>query len=190
MVSPDRVHTSFMTRTSRRGMANVERPQITVREAEESDITKLAAVLAPELSAEQLNRRWQENKDGHREMLIAVLGRQVAGTVSTTGHRFQRPDSLRLFALDVGPAFRGQGIGTALTHAVEERARRAGLMSVNLEVSVENTSAMHLYERPGYRISGKPVMDRWERPTDHGGCEQVEDLSWVMTKALGASSKG
>ena len=123
-------------------------------------------------------------------MLVASLAGQVVGTVSTTGHRFQRPDSLRLFALDVGPAFRGQGIGTALVQAVEERARRAGLKGVNLEVSVKNTNAMHLYERLGYRTVGNPVMDRWVRLADGGGCEQVEVLSRVMIKALGPPSKG
>ena len=71
----------------------------------------LATVLAPELSAEQLDRRWQEHGDGNREILVAALAGQVVDTVSTTGHRFQRPDSLRLFGLDVRPVFRGQGIG-------------------------------------------------------------------------------
>ena len=171
-------------------MANAETPQIAVRAATESDIALLATVLAPEPSAEQLDRRWQEHGDGNREMLVAALAGQVVGTVSTTGHRFQRPDSLRLFALDVGPAFRGQGIGTALVQAVEERARRAGLKGVNLEVSMENTLAKRLYEPLGYRTLGKPVTDRWTRLLDGGGGEQVEDLSWVMTKDLGRPSKG
>ena len=86
--------------------------------------------------------------------------------------------------------FRGRGIGTALVQAVEEKARRAGLKGVNLEVLVESTAAMHLYERLGYSISGRPVMDRRARLSGHGGREQVEDHSWVMTKALRPPPKG
>ena len=105
-------------------------------------------------------------------MLIAELDGQVAGTVGITGHRFQLPDSLRLFALDVGPTFRGQGVGTTLIKAVEEQARHQGLKGVNLEVSVENADAIRLYERLGYRRLGEPVVDH-------------EELLWIMVKTFG-----
>ena len=101
------------------------------------------------------------------------------------GHGFQRPDSLRLFALDVGEPFRGRGVGTALVNAVEAAAADRALTEVNLEVALENEDAVRLYERLGYQRLGKPVMDRWEQHLDDGGSRLVEEPSWVMIKSLG-----
>ncbi len=171
-------------------MAGAGSLQVAVRRATQEDIQRLAAVLAPEVGAEQVNRRWQEHQAGYREMLIAELMGQPAGTVSTGGHRFQSPGSLRMFALDVGAVFRSQGIGTALIKAVENEARRKGLKSVNLEVALQNPDALRLYERLGYRRTGERVVDRWTRLADDGDVDQVEDLSWVMTKELRGSSEG
>ena len=125
----------------------------------------------PDVKVEQVNQRWQEYQDGYRDMLIAELDRMVVGTVSTTGHRHQLPNSLRLFALDVGPEFRRRGVGAALMEAVAQRARQQGLQSVNLEVGVDNSDAVRLYERRGYERVGNPEI-------------VVEELSWIMVKPV------
>ena len=116
---------------------------------------------------------------------MAELDGCPVGTVSTGGHGFQRPGSLRLFALDVGEAFRGRGVGTALVNAVEAAAADRALTEVNLEVALENEDAVRLYERLGYNRLGEPVMDRWEQHLDDGGSRLVEEPSWVMIKSLG-----
>ena len=162
-------------------MADATSRRLAVRRAEEKDIDGLAAALWPDASRAQVAQRWQDHRDGYREMLVAELDGRVVGTVSTSGHRHQRPGSLRLLALNVSPAFRGRGVGTALVRAVEEEeARRRGLAHVNLEVAVENAGAIRLYERLGYQRQGKPIVDRWTRLADDGGREEVEELSWVM----------
>ena len=147
-------------------------------------MAELVDVLKPEVSAEQVDRRWQEQRDGHRAVLIAELDGQVAGTASIGGHGHHLPNSLRLFALDVGPAFRRKGVGTALIDAVEGTAYRRGIESVNLEVSVENGDALRLYEQRGYQRLDSPVLMRWTRLADDGSSEQVEELSWVMTRRV------
>ena len=129
--------------------------------------------------------RFEESRDGYREILVAELDGCPVGTVSTGGHGFQRPGSLRLFALDVGEAFRGRGVGTALVNAVEAAAADRALTEVNLEVAIENEDAVRLYERLGYNRLGEPVMDRWEQHSDDGGSRLVEEPSWVMIKSLG-----
>ena len=158
--------------------------RLTVRQVEESDIETLAVALGPETSAAQVRRRFEESRGGFREMLVAELSGSVVGTVSMGGHRFQRTGSLRLFALDVGAAFRNRGVGTALVRSVEIKAAEQVLDEVNLEVAVENEDAIRLYERLGYRHVGEPVMDSWERLRDDGSSELVEMQSWVMVKAL------
>ena len=116
---------------------------------------------------------------------MAELDGCPVGTVSMGGHGFQRPGSLRLFALDVGEAFRGQGVGTALVNAVEAAAADRALAEVNLEVAIGNEDAVRLYQRLGYKRLGKPVLDRWEQHLDDGGSRLVEEPSWVMIKSLG-----
>ena len=157
---------------------------IRTRPAADGDLGALASALEPEVPAAQVARRLEEGRLGYREMLVAELDGQVVGTVSMGGRGFQRPGSLRLFALDVGATFRRRGVGTALLHAVEAIASRRGLDEVNLEVAVENVDAVRLYERLGYRRSVEPVMDRWEEQLDDGSSRVVDVPSWVMVKRL------
>ena len=115
---------------------------------------------------------------------MAVLDGQPVGTVSTGGYRHRRPDSLRMFALDVGPAFRRRGNGASLVAAVGELACRRSLQAIHLEVAVENVEAIRLYERLGFQQQGDPILDRWWRLTTDGSHEQVEELSYVLVKTL------
>ena len=162
---------------------NSARPS--VRPAVDDDLGPLASALEPEVPEAQIATRLEESRLGYRDMLVAELDGRVVGTVSMGGHGFQRPGSLRLFALDVGAAFRRRGVGTALVEAVEAIASGRDLEEVNLEVAIDNEDAVRLYERLGYRRHGEPVMDRWERQLDDGSSLLVEVPSWVMVKSLG-----
>ena len=117
-------------------------------------------------------------------MLVALLDGDLAGTVGMGGHNYQRPDSLRLFALDTARPMRRRGVGSALVDAVEREARLRSLAYVNLEVAVENSGAVQLYEKLGYRRVEEPIVDRWQCHTPGRGWEQVEGPAWVMTKVV------
>ena len=130
--------------------------RLSVRPAVDGVLGPLTAALEPDVPAAQVTRRLEESRLGYRDMLVAELDGRVVGTVSMGGHGFQRPGSLRLFALDVGAAFRRRGAGTAL----------------------------RLYERLGYRRHGDPVSDRWERRLDDGSSQLVDVPSWVMINRL------
>ena len=160
--------------------------QAIIRVVQEDDIIALGPILTPDVSMEQLCRRWREHQNGYREMMVADLDGRVVGTISMAGsnYHYQHPNSLRMFALDVGTAYRRRGIGTALIVAVEEEARLLCLQTVNLEVAVANVDATRLYEALGYQSEGDPIIDRWQRLSDDGSSEQVEELSWVMIKKL------
>jgi ribosomal protein S18 acetylase RimI-like enzyme len=116
-------------------MSPSKRVDITVRPAVEVDIAELSDTMAEDISPEQLANRWREYVAGYRVMLVALLDGDVAGTVSMGGHYHQRPDSLRLFALDVASALRRRGAGSALVCAVEHEAGLRGLGHLNLEVA-------------------------------------------------------
>ena len=150
-----------------------------------SDVNGLADSLGPEIRKAQVRRRYDESLLGYRDMLVAELDEHVVGTVSTGGWGFQRPNSLRMFALDVGKAFRNRGVGTALIDAVEAAAISLHMNEVNLEVSVDNVNAFRLYERLGYRCLPEPVTDYWDELDEHGNRRTVQALSWIMIKEIG-----
>lgn len=126
----------------------------------------------------------EESKCGLRTMLVAVLEGRAVGAVSIGGWGHQRVGSLRLFALDVGPAFQRIGVGTALISAVESIAADRGLNEVNLEVEIDNNDAIRLYRRLGYRIYGEPVMDQWTVLRDDGTSDSIEVPVFVMVKRI------
>jgi ribosomal protein S18 acetylase RimI-like enzyme len=55
--------------------------------------------------------------------------------------------------LGVDPRFQGQGIGQRLLKAGEDEMFASGIKSIRLEVSTNNLSALHLYEKAGYRVA-------------------------------------
>ena len=117
-------------------------------------------------------------------MLVAVAEGLVMGTVSIDKSGFRREGSLRLFALDVGPAFRRKGVGTKLVKAVEAMAESRDLDEVNLEVAIDNKTAIQFYRRLGFKIHGDTFVNRWQRALDDGSSETIEEISFVMVKRL------
>ena len=156
-----------------------------IRALELTDVDALSDALAPEVSRAQVSRRYEECVLGYREMLVAEIGQRIAGTVSTGGWGYQRSNSLRMFALDVGRAFRNIGVGTALIGAVEAAAISLHLKKVNLEVSIDNVDAIRLYERLGYQRLPEAVTDSWDELDERGNRRTVKALSWIMTKEIG-----
>ena len=64
--------------------------------------------------------------------------------------------------IEVLPEYRGQGIGAELLRRLEGSANAERAIAIWLHVDVENASAIRLYERIGYRKSGR--ADHYLRP--------------------------
>ena len=157
---------------------------VEIRIAVKRDLESLADALGPGTSAAQVRARLEENREGLRSMIVAVREGRAVGSVSIGGGRFLREGSMRLFSLDVGPAFQRKGVGTALINAVEDIAAGRGLNEVNLEVGIDNEEAIRLYRRLGYQRCGEIVMDRWQRLQDDGSSETIETPLFVLVKRL------
>ncbi|SOH93007.1 Acetyltransferase (GNAT) family protein [Monaibacterium marinum] len=69
----------------------------------------------------------------------------------------ETPETSDKFLVDgiaIADSHRGQGIGTSLLHALEQRAVDLGKRAVRLDVIDRNDRARALYARQGYQITG------------------------------------
>ena len=58
-------------------------------------------------------------------------------------------------ALGIAAAHTGRGVGRMLMCAIEEWARKAGVVRLELRVTVHNERAIALYQRCGFAIEGR-----------------------------------
>jgi ribosomal-protein-alanine N-acetyltransferase len=104
-------------------------------------------------------------------------GRPVLGNVIVL---FRRGAGIaHLYSLTVDPQERGRGLGRLLLSHAEQAAAARGLANMQLEVRVDNATAISLYLSNGYVTTGR-------RPDYYAdGCEAL-----TMIKALSDSPGG
>jgi ribosomal protein S18 acetylase RimI-like enzyme len=104
-------------------------------------------------------------------VLLAFIGDEPVGiAVCFFGlSTFRARPLLNIHDLAVLPQYRGEGVGTALLNAVEERARRKGCCKLTLEVLDDNTRARGLYRRFGFEDSvvAESVTRFLVKPLEH-----------------------
>lgn len=77
---------------------------------------------------------------------VRVDGRLVA----MAGQRMRLPDAIEISAVCADPAYRGRGYARAVVATVAARTARAGCLPF-LHVSDDNSAAIRVYERLGFR---------------------------------------
>lgn len=80
-------------------------------------------------------------------------------------------------ALAVREGFRGRGIGTRLLRLLAPLARDAGCSLMSVGVFAENTDALRLYRREGFRVAA-------ERPLIAHPCYTRTDRTLMLVKPL------
>lgn len=92
-------------------------------------------------------------------LIARLFERHLAGLDGMRGVGFALcrvvRDEGELLSIGVGPTYRRRSIGTALLHAAMERCRKAGALSMFLEVATDNYSAQMLYRRFGFGEVGR-----------------------------------
>lgn len=84
--------------------------------------------------------------------VLAEESQVLAGFVFATVHP---PKTLaHLVTLDVAPPLRRQGVGLLLVGELEASLRRAGALSIELEVARNNPGAQKFYRRVGFESIG------------------------------------
>ena len=119
----------------------------------------------------RLSAAWQDpNRVGDEEILVAELDGRVVGYVTLE----DRGPDLELVNIDVARDRQGQGIGTRLVRAVEDRARAEGKVAVTLGTS-RNAAGVAWTSFPWWRALGYHVTheeeNAWTRAIGPGARE-------------------
>jgi ribosomal protein S18 acetylase RimI-like enzyme len=127
---------------------------ILIRPANLDDLEGLVRLENESFETDRLSRRsfrhWITTE--HRALLVAEVDRRIAGYILIIYH----PGTwlARVYSLAVDQRLRGTGIAKMLMAAGEQAALDSGRLYLRLEVSVDNTAAIRLYERLGFQKFG------------------------------------
>lgn len=88
-----------------------------------------------------------------------------------------------LFAFRIRPEYRNLGIGSKMLAYCENELVEKGFTYLTLNVAKENTSAIRLYQRKGFKIVA-PEPGRWSYIDQHGQLKHVNEPSWRFQKRL------
>ena len=163
--------------------------RITVRPCTVRDLPLLERDLPPATVHAQHLRQQDE---GVRTYLGAFLDRRAVGTcvVSWDGCREPAlreafPDAIEIAAVQVGEAWRGQGVGTALIQAAEQLVTDAGRRRIVIGVADDDPGAEALYLRLGFASTGRYETSRYELPGPTGAAVEVTERNHILVKDLG-----
>lgn len=106
-------------------------------------------------TAEQIRARWEEGP-----VWVAVSDVGVVGTVSAV----PRGEELYVRSMAVVPSARGRRVGESLLARVEEFARAHGHARLTLTTTPFLSRAIRLYERAGFRPSGRGPLELFGTP--------------------------
>jgi len=106
----------------------------------------------------QLRRALYETWLQNEEAFILVAGDVAAPVGYAVVHLHDGPDDTypvgkrwaEIYSLSVTPQARGQGIGTQLLDAIDERLAALGIRDIAVSAMVENDAALRLYQRRGF----------------------------------------
>ena len=73
------------------------------------------------------------------------------------------------FDIIVHDKHQGKGLGTVLTRYMMDIAREKGLKKVYLKTNTRNQRAIHVYEKLGFIIEGKLIMEHYHYKTQQYG---------------------
>ncbi len=93
-----------------------------------------------------------------------------------------------VFAFRVKPAWRSRGIGSYLMRFVQADLRRRGFQYLTLNVAKDNTDALRLYRRLGYRIIGSR-SGNWSYTDHEGRRHHVREPAWRMMRRIDENSE-
>ena len=108
--------------------------------------------------------------------LVASAGEHIVGSVFCAA----KDDALYLTRMAVAPAWRGQGVGSALLAACADEARRMGAARLTLRVRQNLPDNRAYFERRGFIVTGEG-QDSGRPP--YFAMERAESILVIDTKS-------
>ncbi|WP_372759123.1 peptidase C39 family protein, partial [Litorivivens sp.] len=143
---------------------------VTLRAGTRFDIDALLALESECFSTDRLSRRsfMRFVSKGAHNLLVAIEDNKMLGYVLVL---FRSGTSLaRIYSIAVSPAARGKGVASELLTKAEAIASQRYCLFIRLEVHTQNTAALELYKKFGY----KPFTRIKQYYEDGGDAEQLE----------------
>ncbi len=134
---------------------NAGAAEFVIRPASETDLEAIYALECASFEDDGLSRRAVRRflKASHRPLLVARSANRVIGYIVIS--LIARSHSARVYSLAVESGQGRRGVGRELLRAAERYARAHGRTALRLEARYDNAPALALYEKLGYRHSGR-----------------------------------
>jgi GNAT superfamily N-acetyltransferase len=150
----------------------IDLQRLLIRPMQQDDPPAMATAFADmHKSQGQFERYWDENVQGTRVTLVAVLEEKVVGYTNVIWEPDYPPFRQRgipeIHDMNTVTHLRKNGIGTRMIKAAEQRVRQAGkrVIGIGVGVTPDYAIAQALYPKLGYVSDGTGV-----HPDPWGGC--------------------
>ena len=140
--------------------------RLQIREYQDADfeaVQRLHVVALEHVGAYAGRGPWDADLENIAGSYLVAGGTFLVGVVDGTlvamgALRRLAPDTAELKRMRVDPAWQGRGLGRRMLRALESKARELGMRTIELETSVVQVAAQHLYISSGYRETGRAVL--------------------------------
>lgn len=130
-------------------------------------------------------------RDGQATYLVAWQDQEPLGSgvlqwggCIGSNARTAYPEAVELNHLQVRDQYRGQGVGSALIAAAEDRASQAGRYQIAVGVAEDNPDAERLYRRLGYCPTGAINVSQYDWITPEGAVRHETERDHLLVKDL------
>lgn len=156
---------------------------VVVRTTHEEDLALLEwfGMFTPH--RELIREAFERQERGEVVMLVAEVNGFPAGQAWVDLERSADVSAGYIWAMRVLPMLQRKGVGTRLLEAVEEAIAARGLRQAEIGVEKDNTGALRLYERAGYRVVNE-LHETYEFLTPEGALVRVPVDQWILRKVL------
>lgn len=152
IITAEKVLASFLAFSTLRGSTTMH--DVLLRQAVADDLKSLVELENRCFTEDRISRRsFRRFLEVPRDRLIvAELGKELVGYCLVLMSAATR--LARIYSIAVSPTVRGQGVGEKLVKEAEKEAADADRIIMRLEVREDNSGAINLYRRLGYRQFG------------------------------------
>lgn len=90
----------------------------------------------------------------HEHLVVAVYDGEIIGTIGIRNRDLKRVAHRVSLGMSVIKKFNNLGLGSIMLTRIIEDAKGVGKLKMELEVRADNISAVHLYEKFGFKLEG------------------------------------